>query len=70
MRVNAIISNPGFENTPQEIRQEILRKAVQGSRDAARSMIMMQNPSIIREAVQNKMSAVGRWLHGRIRCEK
>jgi hypothetical protein len=60
VRIDAIVSNPGFSNAPAEVRSEILKKAINGSREAARSMIMMQNPSIIREALENKMPAVGR----------
>lgn len=60
MRVNAIVSNPGFENAPVEIRSTILKKAIDGSREAARSMIMMKNPDIIKTAVENKMATVGR----------
>lgn len=60
MRVNAIVSNAGFAQAPVEVRSELLKKAINSSREAARSMIMMQNPGIFKEALDNKLSAVGR----------
>ena len=55
MRVNALVGNPGFASTPKDIRARMLSRTVDSSREAARSLIMMQNPSIIREAIDNKM---------------
>lgn len=60
MRVDAIVSNPGFQGTPNEIRSEMLKKAINTSREAARAIMMMQNPDIIKQAMDNKLSAVGR----------
>jgi hypothetical protein len=60
MRVDAIVSNPGFENAPAELRSAMLKKAIDTSRESARSIIMMQNPDIIKQAMENKLSKVGR----------
>ena len=55
MRVDAVVANQGFHAAPLEIRQQMLTRLITGSREAARSMIMMQNPDIIRQALENKM---------------
>lgn len=60
MRVNAIVSNPGFDQAPVEIRKNLLKGVIDASRDAARSMILVQNPSIIKQALDEKLASVGR----------
>jgi hypothetical protein len=54
MRVNAMVSNPGFNLIPQQIRQEQLKTAVDGSRDMARTVILMQYPEIMKQALDAK----------------
>jgi hypothetical protein len=60
MRVDAMVANQGFHAAPLEIRQKMLEKVITASREAARSMIMMQNPEIIRQALENKIPNLSR----------
>ena len=58
MRVNAMVNSPGFAIMPKELRAEQIRQVITNSREAARSMIMMQNPQIIEQATSNKIAKV------------
>jgi hypothetical protein len=58
MRVNAMVNSPGFAIMPRELRAEQIRQVITNSREAARSMIMMQNPDIIEQATANKIAKV------------
>ena len=58
MRVNAMVNSPGFAIMPRELRAEQIRQVITNSREAARSMIMMQNPEIIEQATANKIAKV------------
>lgn len=57
-RLNAIVGGPGFAALPQEIRGDLIRETIRTAREAARSLVMMQNPSIISQAVSNKVQGV------------
>jgi hypothetical protein len=54
MRINAMISNPGFDLIPKQIRQEQLKNAMEGGRDMARTVILMQYPDIMKQALDAK----------------
>jgi hypothetical protein len=55
LRVNALVANPGWQRVPPDVQKEMLRKAINGSRSRAETIMMMQNPDIIRQATQAKM---------------
>jgi hypothetical protein len=59
-RVNGLVNNAGFSTLPTETRTEMLRNIIRSAREAARSVVMMQNPSIIKEAIADKMATMGR----------
>ncbi|MCK1479330.1 hypothetical protein IVB27_32470 [Bradyrhizobium sp. 197] len=50
VRLNAIVSMPGFEQMPESTRKELMTNTIQQSREMARSLIMMQNPEIMKKA--------------------
>lgn len=50
VRLNAIVSMPGFDQMPESTRKELMTNAITNSRELARSLIMMQNPEIIKKA--------------------
>lgn len=54
MRLNPVVGNPGFGNLPQKAQLDIIQKTISQSREMARKLIMMQNPEIMRQAIENK----------------
>jgi hypothetical protein len=50
VRLNAIVSMPGFDQMPESTRKELMTNAITNSREMARSLIMMQNPEIMKKA--------------------
>lgn len=50
VRLNAIVGMPGFAQMPESTRKELMTNAIQNSREMARSLIMMQNPDIMKKA--------------------
>lgn len=58
LRLNALVSNPGFATMPATMRVELIHNAISTSRESARSMVMMQNPEIITKAVDAKTAKV------------
>jgi hypothetical protein len=50
VRLNAIVGMPGFNQMPESTRKELMTNAITNSREMARSLIMMQNPEIIKKA--------------------
>jgi hypothetical protein len=55
MRLNAIVGMPGFKQMPQGTKVELMRTAIEGARETARSLILMQNPAIIKQATDAKI---------------
>lgn len=53
-----MLVQPGFELATPQTQIEAIDKAISKSREAARAITMMQNPSIIRQAVDAKKSTV------------
>jgi len=62
MHIMAMVSNPGFNLLPQEIRKQQLKNAIDGSRERARSILLM-NPELLRAAIELKRKAQGAAVH-------
>ncbi len=58
VRLNAIVNIPGFSQMPENARKELMTNAITTSREASRSLIMMQNPEIIKKAMDAKIAKV------------
>ena len=58
MRMNALVNTPGFAQMPKQIQQDKIKDIITSAREAARSMILMQNPDIIVKANQAKLTKV------------
>lgn len=58
MRLNALVANPGFQNLPDHVQIDTIHKLITDSRKTASSIVMMQNPSIIQQAKDNKLNAL------------
>ena len=56
MRLNAIVNMPGFTQLSPSVRHDLMVRAVDGSRETARTLVMMQNPDIIKQATDNKVA--------------
>lgn len=60
MQLDRIVPAPGFSQLPDAAQHEIISRTISGAREAARSLIMMQNPGIIQAATAAKLGP----LHG------
>lgn len=58
MRLDQIVGMRGFSQIPPEKQAEIIKNTVEKSRETARSIIMMRNPEILRQATQMKLNAL------------
>ena len=56
MRLDSIVTAPGFESMPSQAQIDIIRRTVESSREAARGIVMMQNPDILRKATDAKLA--------------
>lgn len=60
MQLASVVSMPGFDQVPPEMRRELITKVISGSREAARSIVMMQSAGgpndIIRQATDSKLA--------------
>ncbi len=56
MRLDAIVKTPGFNSAPPGVQHDLIKQAVDSAREQARALIMMQNPQIVRDAMQNKVT--------------
>ena len=54
MQLNAFVSTPGIATLPAQVRADKMRQIINSAREAARSMILMQNPDIIQKANEAK----------------
>lgn len=61
MRLDTIIKQAGFTNLPAASQIDAIRKTIEKARESARSLVMMQNPSIFQQAMRNKADP----LHGK-----
>ena len=59
-RLNEIVASPGFGAIPDAPAQELVRHTMSVAREAARSLIMMQNPSIMKAAIAAKLAPLGK----------
>ena len=57
-RLNQIITAPGFAQQPESAQKEIISKTISAAREQARSLIMMQDPTIIQRAIANKTASL------------
>jgi uncharacterized protein YdbL (DUF1318 family) len=55
-RLDGIVRMPGFDALPLNTQRDMIVHAISTSREAARSLIMMQNPEIIQQALDEKVS--------------
>lgn len=55
MRLNNYVSIPGTAQLPAEIQMKAIQATIDDSREKARRILMMNNPDIIRKALQAKM---------------
>ena len=60
LRLDQIVPSPGFAQMPETAQREIISRTISGAREAARGMLMMQNPSIVQQAVAAKKAALER----------
>jgi hypothetical protein len=58
MRLNAIVGQPGFDNAPDNIQKNLIETTIKTARETARTMIMMQNPSIVKDAMDAKLEKI------------
>ena len=55
VRLESLIMAPGFDTVPVGAQVKAIGNIIDHSREAARSLIMMQNPEIITKAIDNKV---------------
>jgi hypothetical protein len=58
LRLNAIVGMPGFSQMPEVTRKELMTNTITSSREMARSIIMMQNPEILKKATDAKLKGL------------
>jgi hypothetical protein len=56
MRLDALIQTPGFTLMPEPMQRRVIKDTISNSREMARTMMMMRNPDIIRQAIQAKQT--------------
>jgi len=54
MRLDAMIGTGGFAQLPEQLQTTMIKEAITSSREAARTLTKMQNPDIIRQAMDAK----------------
>lgn len=54
MHLDAMINTPGFALLPEQVQAERIKSAITTGRESARTLIKLQNPSIIQQAMENK----------------
>jgi hypothetical protein len=64
MRISTMVANPGFDLIPLDRRKEMLKNAIDGSREMARTVVMMQPSSnILPDALAAKRAQHQETLH-------
>jgi hypothetical protein len=68
-RLDALVAMPQFPTMPDDVKRKLITKVITQSRDAARTAIMLQNPSIVESAVEDKLRVLrgGEPRKGRIK---
>lgn len=56
MRLDAIVNSSGFNAWPAHIQHDVIVETIRQSREAARGVMMMKNPQIMRQATQDRLS--------------
>lgn len=57
MQLDTIVRLPGFSQLPALERLTLMRSTVESSRETARSLLMLQNPALMQQAIQSKVRA-------------
>lgn len=55
MRLDQIVRSPNWQSWPPHVRHDVIQETMRQSREAARGMMLMKFPHIVRDAVQEKM---------------
>lgn len=55
-RLNVIVGSPDFANWSPTTRADVITETLRQSRETARGMVMMRNPSIVSQATQARMA--------------
>lgn len=58
MQLDKIVRAPVFQQLPMKVRQDLLNETVKQAREAARGMIMMKYPQIVRQATQDRIDTM------------
>lgn len=58
MRLSNYVSIPGTANLPSGVQIKTINTMVDNSREVARRIVLMNNPDIIKQAINNKLSAL------------
>jgi hypothetical protein len=54
MRLDALVNTPGFASLPNGVQASTMQNIMEHSRRAAATMVQMQNPQVIQQAMENK----------------
>jgi hypothetical protein len=54
MRLDALVSTPGFTSLPEGVQQQVVRETISNARETARALTMMQHPAILSTAIEQK----------------
>jgi hypothetical protein len=57
-RLDAIVNAPDYRTWPSNVRHDVIAEVITQSREAARGMMMMKYPGIVRDAAQAKLDRV------------
>ena len=58
IRLDAFTNLPQFRELPDEMQVELIHKTINAAREAARTLLMMQNPDIITKAIVAKVAGI------------
>lgn len=58
MRLDQIVAQPSFAQMPSFVQHEVMKKTVESSRHAASALLIMENPSIMQTAVEEKKALI------------
>ncbi len=58
MRLDSYVRIPGSANLPSGVQVEAMKSIVDHARETARRIVMMNNPDIIKQAINNKVSVL------------
>ena len=52
MRLDVIVKSPDYQTWPNHIRHDVISEVIRQSREAARGLMMMKEPQIVKDAVE------------------